>query len=64
MLIDFIRGLNRPLDLVAQGVRLRLHPRDQQAVEMKGYVEDTWKTRYDSLPTSRRLLSGKTTIQI
>lgn len=46
MLIDFIRGLSRLLDLVAQGVRLRLDPRDQQVVEMKGYVEDLGMTRY------------------
>jgi hypothetical protein len=61
MLIDFIRGLSRLLDLVAQGVRLRLDPRDQQVVEMKGYVEALGMTRY---PRADGYSSGKTTIQI
>lgn len=46
MFTDFIRGLSRLLDLVAQGVRLRLEPRDDPVVEMKGYVDDPGMTRY------------------
>jgi hypothetical protein len=61
MLIDFLRGLSRLLDLVAQGVRLRLDPRDQQIVEMREYVEDPGMTRY---PRADGYSSGKTTVQI
>jgi len=46
MSIDFIRGLSRLLDLIAQGVRLRFDPRDQPVMEMKGYVDDPGMTRY------------------
>jgi hypothetical protein len=61
MFIDFIRGLSQLRDLVAQGVRLRLDPRKQQVVEMRGYVEDPGMTRY---PRADGYSSGKTAIQI